>query len=145
MRERTGTDQDDELVPSLLRDALAHRFDDVDFDALESRIVAQAGARSTHTVVGHAPSQPDDPSWRAMARWSGRGIPVAATLLAAGIAAIALLPRPHEQAEPAGFWPVAEDLMATLPADTRLLIDAGTNVESLLTAMLASAEQEDGS
>jgi hypothetical protein len=148
MTDRTNKDHhDDDLVSSMLRDALADRFDGVDFDALQARIVGDANARSARAAIGnHATSRaPDAASWRTMARWSARGIPVAATLLAAGVAAIVLLSPAREQPAPAGFWPVAEDLMSTLPADTRLLIDAGTNIESLLTAMLASAEQEGGS
>jgi hypothetical protein len=124
-----------QVVRPALQRALSDRFDGVDWDALHARIMADAATRQP------AVAEP----WSLVARWAYRGIPAAGALLAAGLAALLILPldsRPAAAAPP-GFWPVAEELMAGVPEDTRRLIDAGADVASLLDLVLAAEQKED--
>jgi hypothetical protein len=122
--------QDHELT-SGLRDALAGRFDRVDWDGLHDRIMADALSRS-------GPQQrPAD----VLASWSVRGSAAAGVLLAAGIAALLLMSDSADaDPVPPGFWPVAEELIAAVPADTRQLLQAASDAERLLQIMSGGEE-----
>jgi hypothetical protein len=127
---------DEQELRSALQHALADRFDGVDWEDLRARILAAAAVR--------APGEAPEPL-TLVARWAKRGIPAAGALLAAGIAALLVVPpgtRPDAGAA-TGFWPVAEELMADVPEETRRLIDAGSDVESMLNLVLAHERTED--
>lgn len=126
---------DDELKEAL-QAAVRKPFDEVDWDRLREGIMADAETHF-HSATG----RPYD--W--VTAWSSRGIPVAASALAAA-AAVALLwivpiMRPGGEAPP-GFWPVAEELVLSLPESTRLLLSAGSDGDSMLTALMVYGGEE---
>jgi hypothetical protein len=129
-RESREPERADEELKEALKDALAAPFDEVDWEALHGRILADAETRVTRR---------SEPAVARVAAWSTRGIPMAAAALAAAVVALWIAPAPHgETTPPPEFWPVAEALMSTLPEDTRLLLDAGRDVESMLMAMVVN-------
>jgi hypothetical protein len=137
MTDHFGRDTEAQELRRALQDAVSHRFDDVDFERLRARIVADAREGRAGGGAAH---------WELVQRWSRRGIPAAAALLAAGIAALLILPPATTEPAAAGavFWPVAEELLSGVPDDTRLLIEAGSDVERLLNLMLAHEPADGG-
>jgi hypothetical protein len=125
----------DAELKAALHAALAAPFDDVDWDHLHARIVADAERR-----VGAAPRRAYD--W--VAAWSARATPAAAAALAAAILSLLILPIERRSAEPQppGFWPVAEVLVSNLPESTRRMLLAADDFESLLQAILADGGEE---
>jgi len=137
MTDERDTHPGDDAARDALRDALADRFHGVDWEALHQRIMRDAAPGSV------APLAPTPLG--AVADWSRRGIPAAATLLAAGVAGLLLLPadQPSPVAEP-GYWPVAEELLSQVPEGTLRLLEAGVSTEGMLTALMSDDLQEAG-
>lgn len=127
----------DRELKAALRAALAAPFDEVDWERLHARIAVAAEARR---AAAAAPKRTSE--W--MVAWSRRGIPAVAAALAAAIAALLVLPieRRAPDPQPPGFWPVAEELMSNLPEETRSLLLAGEDMESLLRAVMADGREE---
>jgi hypothetical protein len=127
-------EHDEDLdVRAALQHELRHRFDGVDWERLHDRI------------VGDALTQWDGPRGPAqvLAAWSRGGAIAASALLAAALAALLLVPPDAGgDAAEAGFWPVAEELLAGVPDETRRLIDAGTRPDRLLELVVADAREE---
>jgi hypothetical protein len=134
------TDRDafsgDPELRRVLRAALAQRFDDVDWDRLHGGIMAAAAHRAE--TGGRA--------WECVARWSARGVPAAAAALVAAVVILWIMPAGRATADPGppGFWPVAEELLANLPEETRRLLGAGADDETMLRAVLADGGRERG-
>jgi hypothetical protein len=126
----------DQELKAALRAALAAPFDEVDWERLHARIVAAEARRAAAATPKHTSE------W--MVAWARRGIPAVAAALAAAIAALLVLPieRRTPDPQPPGFWPVAEELMSNLPEETRSLLLAGEDVESLLRAVMADGREE---
>lgn len=126
----------DEELKGALQAAVRKPFGEVDWGRLHDRIMADA-----ETHVRDAAARPYD----MVMAWSSRGIPVAAGALAAAAAAALLwivpIMRPVGQAPP-GFWPVAEELISSLPENTRLWLSAGSDEDSLLTALMVYGGEE---
>jgi acyl-CoA synthetase (AMP-forming)/AMP-acid ligase II len=122
-------------LKAALHSAVTPPVDDVDWHRLHERIMAAAEARSA--AVPRRASE-----W--VAAWSRRGIPAVAAALAAGLVALLIVPieRRAPDPQPPGFWPVAEELMSNVPEETRRLLLAGDDVESLLRAVLADSREE---
>lgn len=126
---------DKQEVRSALQDALSDRFDGVDWERLHARILADAARPA---ALGAQP-------WDVVASWASRGIPAAGALLAAAVVALLILPlnARSDAAAAAALLPVAEELMASVPEETRLLLHAGSDLESLLNLVLADEPPED--
>lgn len=120
--------REDRELRAALKAALAAPVEEVDWDGLHGRIMTDAEAS-----VRRRP----DRAFARVAAWSSRGIPLAAGALAAAALALWFAPAPGASTPPPEFWPVAQELISMLPEETRLLLDAGTDVESLLLAMTA--------
>lgn len=126
----------DEELKEALQAAVRKPFDEVDWDRLRDGIMADA--------VTHFRS-PAGRSYDWVTAWSSPGIPVAASALAAAAAVVLLwiapIVRPAGETPP-GFWPVAEELVSSLPESTRLLLSAGSDEDSLLTALMVYGGEE---
>jgi hypothetical protein len=128
-----GRAPDEQVIRSALQDALRDRFDGVDWDRLCDRIVADAVSR------GGVAQRPVE----ILAAWSVRGAVAAGALFAAGLAVLLFVSDSGEaDTVPPGFWPVAEELIAGVPEDTRRLIEAGADVDGLLRLMVADGGRE---
>jgi hypothetical protein len=115
--------REDPEVSEALQDLFQDRFDGVDWARLNERIVAE-GVRWSMAPRGPA---------EVLAGWSRRAAVPAGGLIAAGVAALLLFSDGAEaDSAPPGFWPVAEELLAGLPADTRRLLNAGSEAQELL-------------
>jgi hypothetical protein len=124
---------DDSEVRAALQDLFHDRFEHVDWERLNARIVADA-ARRTSVVSGPA---------EVLAAWSPRASLTAGGLIAAGFAALLLFSGPADaDAVPPGFWPVAEELLAGLPPDARRLLTAGSDPHDLLELVTADVREE---
>jgi hypothetical protein len=124
---------DDSEVRAALQDLFHDRFENVDWERLNARIVAEAAGRPT------VPCGPAD----VLAAWSPRASVTAGGLIAAGIAALLLFSeRVDADAVPPGFWPVAEELLAGLPPDARRLLYAGSEPQGLLELITADVREE---
>jgi hypothetical protein len=121
-----GPGKGDPQLRAALKDVLAAPVDDVDWDRLHGQIMADAWARGRRRP---------ERAFARVAAWSPRGIPLAAAALVAAALALWIAPPPPARTPPPEFWPVAQELISALPEETRLLLDAGTDVESLLRAM----------
>jgi hypothetical protein len=128
---------DDGELKAALRSVVRPPVDDVDWGRLQDRIMVAATRCSSASPV-HATE------W--VAAWSRRGIPAVASALAAAMAALLILPveRRTVDAQPPGFWPVAKELMSNLPEETRRLLLAGEDAESLMRAVMADGREERG-
>jgi hypothetical protein len=118
-----------------LRSAITPPLGAVDWERLHERIMTDARRRATPTPMRAS-------EW--VAAWSRRGIPAVASALAAAIAALLILPIERRAAvpQPPGFWPVAEELVSSLPEETRRMLLAGDDVDSLLGAVMADGREE---
>jgi hypothetical protein len=127
------TFDDDSEVRAALQDLFHDRFDHVDWERLNERIVADAAGWST----AHAgPAE-------VLAAWSPRASLTAGGLIAAGVAALLLFSdRVEADAVPPGFWPVAEELLAGLPPDARRLLSAGSEPQDVLELITADVGKE---
>jgi hypothetical protein len=124
---------DDSEVRAALQDLFQHRFEHVDWDRLNARIVADAVTRTS------VPSGPAD----VLAAWSPRASLTAGGLIAAGVAALLFFSeRVDADPVPPGFWPVAEELLAGLPPDARRLLEAGSDPQDLLELITADVREE---
>ena len=141
MTEETGRNEPDRIGPMdeewrrALRAATAPPMDEVDWAGLRHAIISEAERRF---------EAPRAPVYRTVSHWSSRGIPVAAAALLAACLVLWTLPATGSSADtaPPGFWPVAEELVRGLPDETRQILDASTDVESMIRAMVASAAEE---
>jgi hypothetical protein len=125
--------EDDRDVRAALQRELSHRFDGVAWEQLHDRIVADA---AVHWSGAQRPSE-------VLAAWSPRGALVAGTIAAAGLLALLLVSDGAEaDTVPPGFWPVAEELLAGVPAETRRVMEAGTRPEGLLELIVADVREE---
>jgi hypothetical protein len=127
-------EHDDDLgVRAALQHELRDRFDGVAWEPLHDRIVAAALAR--HAGL-RGPSE-------VLAAWSPRAAVAAGLLTAAGLLALLLIPDGADaDAVPPGFWPVAEELLAAAPEETRMLLNAGAQPEGLLELIVPAAREE---
>jgi hypothetical protein len=124
---------DESEVRAALQDLFHDRFEGVDWERLNARIVADAVEGST------VPSGPAE----VLAAWSPRASLTAGGLIAAGVTVLLLVSgRVEADAVPAGFWPVAEELLAGLPPDARRLLDAGSEPQALLELITADIREE---
>lgn len=118
----------DRELKRALKAAVTTRLEEVHWDGLYERIMADAEAR-----VGDSQER----TFARVAAWWSRGVPAATAALAAAVLALWILPAPPApEAPPPEFWPVAQELMSNLPEDTHLLLDAGRDVEGMLTALM---------
>lgn len=131
---------DDRELKRALRAAVTPPFDAVDWDGLHERIMSEArqkGSRAPRGTYG----------W--VTRWSARGIPLTAGSLAAAATVILLLlpsrMAPVTEMPSPGAWPTAEEMFSSLPDETRLLLNAGADVESMITALMVHGRDGGGS
>lgn len=125
----------DEELRVALREVLAPPVGDVDWRELHARIMGDAERRqmeSSASALGR------------VSAWSRGGTPFAAAVLLAASLVLWIVPAPPRPADaaPPGFWPVAEELLAGLPHESRQLLNAGTDVETMLAAVVESAMVE---
>jgi acyl-CoA synthetase (AMP-forming)/AMP-acid ligase II len=137
MNERVNFsyEPNDGELKAALRSAVRPTGNDVDWERLHERIMDAAAA-----CRPASPARASD--W--IAAWSRRSIPAVASVLAAAVATLLFLPieRQTRDAQPPGFWPVAEELMSDLPEETRRMLLAGEDMESLLRAVMADGRAE---
>lgn len=135
MKKERDVPRPDEELKRALQTAVATPSSTVDWDRMYDRIMAEARSRL-------ADARPQ--TWDYMASWSSHGIPLGTAALVAAIITLWSLPLAELGGEPspAGFWPVAEELISGLPEDTRQLLNAGTELEDLLTALAQRGVEE---
>jgi hypothetical protein len=125
--------REDPEVSQALQDLFQARFDQVDWARLNERIVTD-GADWMMATRGPA---------EVLAAWSRLASLTAGGLIAAGLAALLLFSDGAEaDTAPPGFWPVAEELLAGLPADTRKLLNAGSEPQALLQLIAIDVREE---
>lgn len=129
--ESGGLRPSDRELRNALRAAVPTPFAEVDWDRLHRGIMADGRAH-------FAAASGDALGW--IEAWSTRGIPLAAGALAAAATIVTLwiapIVRSAPDAQHPASRPVAEELMSGLPEGSRLLLNARTDVASMLLAVM---------
>jgi hypothetical protein len=134
-QESRSTASDEAAVKRALQEAVPIPYDEVDWPSLHGRILAGAEAYFRPGPRG---------SWDWVETWSSRGIPLAASALVAAVVSLLILPLEGSVGMPlpAEAWPLAEELVAGLPADARALLQATIDTEALLRIAAEGGAQE---
>jgi hypothetical protein len=126
-------DSRDETLARALQDAAPRPpIDDVDWMALHARITGAAQPQLAQPAAS--------PWWQPIARWSPRGIPLAAAatvllMIGAGLIGRSSLTTPSLAAADAGFVMVEEELVNGVPVSARPLL-AGVEAHGMIDAAL---------
>jgi hypothetical protein len=122
----------DPEVRDALKELFRDRFDGVDFEQLNRRVIADAAIRAGSAGPAEV-----------LAGWSRRTSLTAGGLIAAVLTALLLFSDGAEaDTVPPGFWSVAEELLAGVAPDTRRLIVAGSETQEMLNLIIADAEAD---
>jgi len=131
-RNRAPDRSDDDLRRELLAASPAPPIHEVDWKRLRERVMRAAHARR--------PTRHDVAWFEVIAGWSARGVPIAATAVAAAVLTLVALPASSraigDAASAEEHVTIEDELIAATPAAAHPLLYAGAEPDALLEAAL---------